>query len=297
MKLGVLQALPSRVDELSPERLAHIRAMGFTGTGLPTSYSPEAITPDRARQIGSMFADAGLDLVEYGRYHTNLIHPDAQVRRENIADLKAAVQVARAAGCMAVITGAGSRNPGGAWWPHPDNYAPETLERLVDSLRQAVKPAEDEGVLLGLEGSALTPLRDAQTTRAVLDAVGSPALRAHLDPVNWITWDTIFCTGQAVVSMFETLGPERMLSAHNKGVTAENKVGVHISETVTGAPDDIFDHAAILRVASQMPSDFYLVIEHLSLEQMPAARRHLLGIAEQIGVHIGGIDGIDGKGD
>ena len=62
MKLGVLQALPPRVDELSPERLAHIRSMGFTGTGLPTSYSPEAITPDRARQIGSMFADAGLDL-------------------------------------------------------------------------------------------------------------------------------------------------------------------------------------------------------------------------------------------
>ena len=46
-----------------------------------------------------------------------------------------------------------------------------------------------------------------------------------------------------------------------------------------------------MRVAAQMPSDFYLVIEHLSLEQMPAARRHLLGIAEQIGVHIDGIDG------
>jgi hypothetical protein len=37
-----------------------------------------------------------------------------------------------------------------------------------------------------------------------------------------------------------------------------------------------------------MPPDFYLVIEHLTLEQMPAARQHLLGIADQIGVRIDG---------
>jgi hypothetical protein len=84
--------------------------------------------------------------------------------------------------------------------------------------------------------------------------------------------------------MFDLLGPEHILSAHNKGIAAENKVGVHISETVTGAPDDIFDHAAILRVGSRMPTDFYLVIEHLPLEQMPAARQHLLSIAERVGV-------------
>jgi sugar phosphate isomerase/epimerase len=291
MKLGVLQALPARLEDLRPDRLEHIRDMGFTGTGLPTSYAPDAISLERASEIGRMFADAGLDLVEYGRYHTTLVHPDAQVRRENIADLASSLRIARAAGCMAVITGAGSLNPGGAWWPHPDNYSRETFDRLVDSLREAVKPAEDEGVLLGLEGSTLTPLRSAETARKVLEAVGSPALRAHLDPVNWITWDTIFSTGPAVAAMFETLGPERILSAHNKGVTAENKVGVHISETVTGAPDDIFDHSAILRVAAQMPPDFYLVIEHLSLEQMPGARQHLLAIAKQIGVTVGDVDG------
>jgi sugar phosphate isomerase/epimerase len=287
MKLGVLGALPRSPDELTTAALEHVRAMGFTGTGFPTGAPPESITLDRAREIGHMFTDAGLDMVEYGRYMSDLVHPDAAVRREHIASLGVALRVASAAGCMAVISGAGSRNSGNAWWPHSDNYSSETLDRLVASLREAVKPAEDEGVLLGLEGSTLTPLRDARTAREVVDAVHSPALRAHLDPVNWITWDTIYNTGPAVEAMFETLGPERILSAHNKGVAAENKVGVHISETVTGAPDDIFDHAAILRVAARMPDDFYLVIEHLTLEQMPAAREHLLRIADQIGVPIG----------
>jgi len=95
---------------------------------------------------------------------TTLIHPDAEVRRTNIADLTAALRIAGAANCLAVITGAGSHNPGGAWWPHADNYSPQTFDQLVASLRQAVKVAEDEGVLLGLEGSTLTPLRNAQTT-------------------------------------------------------------------------------------------------------------------------------------
>jgi len=53
-------------------------------------------------------------------------------------------------------------------------------------------------------------------------------------------------------------------------------------------PMYIFDHAAILRVGASMPPDFYLVIEHLSLEQMPAARQHLLAIADRIGVRFAG---------
>jgi hypothetical protein len=36
-----------------------------------------------------------------------------------------------------------------------------------------------------------------------------------------------------------------------------------------------------------MPPDFYVVIEHLTIEQMPAAREHLLKVAREIGVAFG----------
>jgi sugar phosphate isomerase/epimerase len=284
MKLGVLGYLPAQFVDLSGEKIRQVRALGFTGTGLPTGDDPAGVTTERAREIGHMFGDAGVDLVEYGRYLTNLVSPDASDRQRNIASLREAFRVARAAGCPAAITGAGSLSPHGAWSPHPDNYASETLDRLILALKEAVKGAEDAGVFLGLECHTVTPLKDAETTRDVLDAVGSPALKVHLDPVNWTTWETVYKSGEATARMFAILGPDRLLGAHSKGLAVEPHLIMHVNESVTGAADDIFDHAALLRQAAAMPRDFYVVIEHLKPEQMPAARAHLLKVAEEIGV-------------
>jgi sugar phosphate isomerase/epimerase len=284
VRLGVLGALPRSLEELTPDAIARVRAMGFAGTGLPAGDPPAEITTGRAAEVGRLFADAGLELVEYGRYGTVLVKPDDAARREQVASLHQAFRVAKAAGCPAVITGAGSLNRRGAWFPHPENRAPATLDRLIAALREAVKGAEDAGVLLGLECHTLTPLWDAATAARVLDAVASPALKVHLDPVNWLTFETVYRSGEATRAMFETLGPQRLLGAHSKGVALEDRLIVHMSETVTGAPDDLFDHAALLREAARMPPDFYLVIEHLTLEQMPAAREHLLRVARETGI-------------
>ncbi len=284
MKLGVLGYTPSKLADLKGEHLQQLRSMGFSGTGFPTGDDPADITTERAREVGRMYRDAGVDFVEYGRYLTTLVSPDPAIRAANIAALREAFRVARAAGCPAVITGAGSMNPKGQWTPHPDNYAPETRDRLIDTAKEAVKIAEDEGVLLGLECHTVTALRDARTTREILDAVGSPALKVHLDPVNWLTWETVYRTAEATADMFAVLGPDRLLGAHSKGVAVEPRLIIHMNETVTGGDDDIFDHAGLLRQAAKMPRDFYVVIEHLTPAQMPAARTHLLRIADQIGV-------------
>lgn len=283
MRLGVLGFLPRRVDELEPAQLRQLRALGFTGTGFPGGDDPATIPTARAAEVGRMFRDEGLDLVEYGRYATTLIAPDGAARRQNLADLREACRVAKAAGCPAVITGAGSHNPRGAWFAHPDNKRRETLNQLIATLREAATLAEEAGVLLGLECHTVTPLKDAATARAVLEAVDSPALRVHLDPVNWMTWETVYESGEATTAMFDILGAGRLLGAHSKGVTVEEKMIIHLSETVTGAPDDLFDHETLLRLAARMPRDFYVVIEHLTPAQMPAARDHLFHVADRIG--------------
>ena len=286
MKLGVLGALPRRFDELKTGGIDNVLRMGFTGTGLPAGDDPAEIPTPRAEEIGRMFSDAGVDLIEYGRYGTNLVDPDNAAREAHVASLRHAFRVARAAGCPAVITGAGSRNPKGAWLPHPENRSEATRERLVAALRVASRAADEAGVLLGLECHTVTPLYDPESTRAILDEVGSPVLKVHMDPVNWMTFETVYASGEATRRMFDTLGPERILGAHSKGLVVEEKLIIHMSEGVTGAPDDIFDHAALLREAAKMPPDFYVAIEHLSLEQMPDARRHLLDVANNIGVEI-----------
>lgn len=284
MKLGIAQLLPTRLAEIEAATIRRVRDMGFAGAAFFVVDPPQAISTERAQGIGRMLADEGIEFVEYGQYLTTLVHPDAEVRRDNLATLRDACRVARHFGCPAVITGAGSLAPNNQWAPHPDNRRPETIDRLVGALREAVKGAEQEGVVLALECHVVTPLYDVKTTRDVLDAVGSPVLKVHLDPVNWMTFDTVYDNGPAIAEMFATLGPDRIYGAHSKGVAVGEELIVHLSETYTGAPDDLIDHATILRELAKLPGDPYLVIEHLTVEQMPSARDHLRRIASEIGV-------------
>lgn len=288
MKLGIAQLLPTNLAEIDAVALRRVREFGFAGAAFFVFEPPEEISTKRAREIGQLAADEGIDMVEYGQYLATLVHPDPGVRRENIATLRDACRVAKALGCPAVITGAGSLAPNNQWAPHPDNRKPETIDRLIDSLSEVVEGAEQEGIILALECHVLTPLYDAKTTRDVLEAVGSPSLKVHLDPVNWITFDTVYDNGSAIAEMFATVGPGHIYGAHSKGVRVEDQLITHISETYTGAPDDLIDQATVLRELAKLPGEPYLVIEHLTIEQMPNARDHLLRIAGEMGVSLRG---------
>jgi sugar phosphate isomerase/epimerase len=284
MKLGITGLLPETLAALDAAALKRIGAMGFTGTALPGGERPAEISTELAREVGRIAAGEGIEIVEYGQYQTTFIDPDDAVLAETLATVREACRVSRAVGCPNVIVGIGSLNPAGQWFPYAGNYSAATKDRLVGALGQAVKIAEGEGLVLALECHVTTTLRDAKTGREVLDAVGSPALKIHLDPVNWMTFETIYDNGPAIEEMYATLGPARISGAHSKGAKVENELIVHMNETYTGADDDLIDHAAVLRGLQAFPVETYLVIEHLTVEQMPIARRHLLAVAGQIGL-------------
>lgn len=288
MRLGIAQLLPTNLAEIDAAAVRRVREFGFAGAALYLHDPPDSVSTERAREVGRLCADEGVELVEYGQYQVTLVDPDRAVLAANLATLRDACRVARALGCPAVITGAGSLHPTNRWAPHPHNRAPETRDRLIASLREAVRAAEETGVILALECHTVTPLFDAAVTREVLDAVGSPALKVHLDPVNWMTFDTVYDNGPAIAAMFAILGADRIYGAHSKGVAIEERLIIHMNETYTGAPDDLIDHATVLREVAALPGDPYLVIEHLTIDQMPGARDHLLRIAERIGVAVHG---------
>ena len=283
MRLGIAGLLPPTLDELDAAAVRRVREAGFSGAAWNSRIPLDDITLDRAGELGRIFAGEGVDLVEFGQYQTTLVDPDDAVRRRNVDTLGQALRLARALGCPAVITGAGSLNPTGQWLAHPDNHGPAVRDRLVAALRNVVRAAEAEGMILALECHTTTALKDAPTTRAIVDEVGSPALKVHLDPVNWITFDTVFDTGTAIHAMFDALG-DHLYGAHSKGVALEDRLIIHLSETVTGAADDRLDHATFLQRLAALPGDPYLVLEHLPVEAIPAARAHLLRVAQAVGV-------------
>ncbi len=283
MRLGIAGLLPPTLAEFNGAALLRVRDYGFKGAAWNPRTPPSDILIARAREIGRMFNDEGVDLAELGQYQTCLVHPEEAVRVQEIENLRQALRVARALGCPAVITGAGSLNPKGQWFSHPGNHSQGTRDRLISALREVVGTAENEGVFLALECHTNTALKDAPTAYAIIEEVASKALKVHLDPVNWMTLETVFDSGTAINRMFDLLGPFTY-GAHSKGVIVEDKLIIHLSETYTGAEGDLLDHATFVRRLAALPGNPYLVIEHIPISAIPAAREHLLQAASMVGV-------------
>ena len=291
MRFGVSGGmLPNRIDLFTEEMARAARAMGFSG--LFTRFDaddPFATTRAQCDRVRRILDDHGLVMVQAIGHRPPLIHPDEAVRRRAVETLKAAVQIAGWLGAQSCHTGPGSLAQateaewGGAWQPHPDNWSPAARAALIRSLREAAPTAADCGTAIGLEGHVLVALDSAETMREVIDAAGSPAVRCDFDPVNWLTLRTVYQSGAATRQMMAVLG-ERILNAHSKDVVLEPRLVTHIDERPTGS--GIFDHAALLAGMEALGPERFVVIEHASVEEVPAAKAALDGVAAQLGLRV-----------
>src|SRR5258708_1115004 len=220
-----------------------------------------------------------------------LIHLDEGIRRQGVAPLRQAIRVAGWLGSLSCHTGPGSMAQlvaegsdwGGAWDPHGDNWDPICREQLVKSLKEAASAAEDNGVVVGMEGHILVTLNSADVMRDVLDEVGSPAIRCDLDPVNWLTLDTVFRSGPAIDHMVDVLG-DRIFNAHAKDVVVEKKLALHLDERPAG--QGILDWATFMRRMEAVGPERYLVVEHAAVEELPIVKSFLDRKAAELGIRV-----------
>ena len=134
---------------------------------------------DAGREIPSVkerIADAGMVLAVYS-ISNNFIQPQAGERRRELNDLKRGVDIALELGAdiLRVFSGSArddvSQELGRAW--------------ILEGLSAGAAYAETQGVTLALENHGLFAGRSEQV-RAIIDAVGSPALRVNLDTGNFL---------------------------------------------------------------------------------------------------------------
>jgi sugar phosphate isomerase/epimerase len=159
--------------------------------------------------------------------------------------------------------------PNRPWSPHPLNYAPETEQRLVESLYHVTRTCADYGMPIALECHVTTTLHDPATSRRIIEQVGSRWLKVNLDPANFACDHlTAYDTTGLLNNLFDTLGPYA-LAAHVKDVLVEDEHVVHISETQPGT--GLMDFETFLRRFEALLPDGYALIEHLPPEQIPPA--------------------------
>lgn len=121
-------------------------------------------------------AAAGLEIAVYAASN-NFVQPDADARRQEIADLKRNVDIALELGVdtMRVFSGDArdgvSQEQGTAW--------------ILEGLSACAAYAESRGLTLALENHGRFAGRSDQV-RDIIEQIASPALRANLDTGNFL---------------------------------------------------------------------------------------------------------------
>ena len=270
MRLGLAGAAMLRdLALVDDRRVAALAELGVAGVGTHYQGDPATLSRDVLRRASDVFAAHGIAIVQSWGWQQPLVSPDEETRRAAARTLGHAVRVAADLGAQSVLSGPGSRNPRGAWWPHPDNHSQGAEDALVRSLREVVGACELYGVPIALECHVTSTLDSAARVRRVLDRVGSPWIKVSLDPVNFIRdLPTLWDTTTLINELFDTLGPA-VAAAHIKDVYAEDRLVVHISETVPG--DGVFDFATFFRRFEELLPGGYGLVEHLPESLIPQA--------------------------
>jgi sugar phosphate isomerase/epimerase len=273
MRLGVAGLVPRELDFVDDRIAGMVAELGFTGVVTHFLGDAETLPAKSLHRVRSILAEHGIRIVQSWGWQQPLVHPDGSVRQAAVRTLRHAVRVAADLGAGMVLTGPGSLNPSGPWWPHPGNHTPEAEDALVRSLREAMPACEAYGVPIALECHVTSVLDTPARVQRVVERVGSGWVKVNLDPVNFIPdLFTAFHHQALVNELFDRLGPH-VAAAHVKDFYVEDRHVVHISETVPG--DGLFDFDLFLQRYEALSPEHYAIVEHLPESLIPQAARHV----------------------
>lgn len=281
MRLATTGLLPADLTQVDADVVAHLRSEGFVGCSC-LFPDPTLPTPAQLDRLRDTLHRGGVGVAQVNGRYEALVNPDPARRQAGIDAYHALIRICARLQGDNVYVRPGSLNPGGHWWPHPDNHSAATLDRLVDSLRQCATVAEAEGVVMVVEGHTVSPLDTAETVRAVIDRVGSPALKFNCDPVNFVSnVHDVYHSRRVLDDLFDTLGHVTW-ALHAKDMTIEDRHVVHISEVVMGR--GFMDLGYMLQRFQAARPDGYVIVEHLPDALIPAARDAMLAAGATAGV-------------
>ena len=273
--------MPADLREVDDAVAQRVRAAGFVGCACffaePTA--PTVADLDRLREI---LWRNGVGVAQVNGRYESMVNPDEDARQEGITTYRALIEVCARLQGDNVYVRPGSMNPGGHWWPHIDNHSEATIDRLVDSLKQISRSAEDAGVVIVVEGHTVSPLNTAAVVREVIDRVGSPALKFNCDPVNFVSnVQEVYHSRRVLDDIFDTLG-ELNWAVHAKDMAVEDRHVVHISEVVMGRGH--MDLGYMLQRFERARPEGYVIVEHLPDNLIPEARDALLAAGQKVGI-------------
>lgn len=218
------------------------------------------LTADRCREIADTYRSTGISIHSIGVY-TNLIHPDPIERKANLSYFEAMMKVGAHMKVNTFITEAGHYHDANAKAPAVEyRFQHEVWQTMVETSKELAALAERYKATVLFEPFYRHFFASAKRTRVFLEEVGSPRLRALLDPANLLEIND-------VEEMFVQLGPY-IDCLHAKDRKLHTDKGVP-----TGEGD--LDYGKFVTLAAKHTPDAPLILEYVGPHNYLSALAHL----------------------
>lgn len=283
-----------------------IRHLGFNTVQLDLHFkdvdlSAGQITREKAKRVQDTFRAHDLPICAISGY-TNIVHPDPDHRKANVAYLKEIIRNARSFGTPYVISESGTFNPDSEWDHDPHNRTEDGYDQVRTVLAELAQEAYDHGATFLLETYVNNVIGSVRETVRAFNDIRTPGLELLMDPTNYFDENNIGDMDVVLDEVFDTLG-DRVRVAHAKDVklAGADKSEKHAdigdddalaSHTFRGVGEIELPAAGlgslnydlyVRRLAERNPNA-PLIIEHLDEPDVPRAKQFITDVLTRNGV-------------
>ena len=264
------------------EDLKEVSSLGYTVHNIVVN-DPNMISDQDIKKIKDNFNKNSLIIGQTnGRYGGDLVNPDQTIRGNCIKFVQDMCELTSKLEAPNTYLRPGSINTNGPWLPHPENHTDKVFDRLVNSTKEIITVAENEGVMLSLEGGYVSPIFSAKRAKEFIDAVGSKNLGFNQDPVNFISSiEQAYNTREFLEEFFTLLG-KHTLGAHLKDFTIIDTLLLRFEEEYIGS--GMMDQAYFLKRMNEICPDAHILVEHIPRDKFKPSYHETIEYSNTAGI-------------
>jgi len=255
--------------------------------GYRAAYSPqvEASDTDRIKAIIKEFAARDVIIAEVGGW-CNMLDPDAEKRRKNMAHVQDRLAVAELLGARTCPNIAGSYNTHFWCGPDPRNITEEFIDATVENCRAVIDAVKPTRTTFSIEMMPFNFPSGPDDYLKLIRRVDRKGFAVHLDACNVMNCpERMYNNGAVIDECFRKLGPW-IVSCHAKDLSWEDYVQVCLREVIPGRGQ--IDYRAYLRGLAGLEGDVPLMLEHLkTAEEFDEGRHYIQGVGREMGLSFG----------
>jgi len=204
----------------------------------------------------------------YGYY--NVVAPGPAERRKGRERMEFMIANWKRFGSPNVTTETGSFNARSQWGDSPKNTSEEGYLECRREIEGLVKLAEKSGAVVNIEQYWGNIIGTIDRAERLFREVSSPALKLTMDASNYFRPGDLPRMKPMLEEMFRRLGPQ-IVMAHAKDVRVTEKGQEH-----PAAGLGVLDYPTYLELLAKLDRPLDLVLEHLTLDDVPRARDFVL---------------------